>query len=184
LDEELYKREQEKIRVKSGKETQEAKKQFEQTQKEREYALRKKEKEDDIKAKQRIREKIEQDKRERAAQKQKTLQNHEEGIKINENPSPTSTTTTSPSTEQKQYEQTFIQVRMPNAETLKIKFEPTDTVQAVYSHMAMLLGNQNFALLTNFPKKSYSPRDNNLNATLKDKGLVPTDTFILKNLTQ
>jgi len=98
------------------------------------------------------------------------------------NPSPTSTTT-SPSTEQKQYEQTFIQVRMPNAETLKIKFEPTDTVQAVYSHMAMLLGNQNFALLTNFPKKSYSPRDNNLNATLKDEGLVPTGTFILKNLT-
>jgi len=72
LEEKQSEIEKEKNRIKNGKETQEAKKLWEQKTRDREETLKRKEKEDEKKAKEKIKAKIEQDRLEREAAKKKS----------------------------------------------------------------------------------------------------------------
>jgi len=172
--------EREVHRVKSGKESQEAKRQHEDRAKQREAAIRKKEEDDDKAAKAKIKAKLEQDKRERAAKKEKeaAAANNSTAPKpvTTATPAPTTTTTT-------EYTEAMIQVRLPDGNAIKATFKPTDPIRTVHSHIAMLTGSSNFALSTNFPKKVYSPKDSLMDTTtLKQAEQVPSGTFIVTKL--
>jgi len=170
--------EKEKNRIKGGKEAQEAKKLWEQKTKEREEALKRKEKEEEKKAKARIKAKIEQDRLEREAAKKKSL----EGEGIEQKPTevvPKSTEIVPP--QKKEYFEALIQIRFKDGNTIKATFKPTDPVRTVFDHVALLLNSQNFSLMTNFPKKVFSPKDSSMDfTTLAQAELVPTGTFIIQ----
>lgn len=143
----------------------------EQRQKERDAAIRKKEKEEEKIAKERIKAKIEQDKREREAKKKN------EG-------STTIPASSNPATPSKlDFNEALIQVRLPDGNTIKATFKPTDPVRTVHNHIAMLIGTENFSLLTTFPKNIFSPREPSIDkVTLKQAELVPSGTFIVTKL--
>jgi hypothetical protein len=77
----------------------------------------------------------------------------------------TSTTTTSTTTkieqptekpvEKKEYTEAVIQIRMLDGSTITAKFQPTDKVSAIVSHVEFLTKNSSFHLMTNFPKKYF-----------------------------
>jgi hypothetical protein len=59
--------------------------------------------------------------------------------------------------EKKEYTEAVIQIRMLDGSTITAKFQPTDKVSNIVSHVEFLTKNSAFYLMTNFPKK-YFPR--------------------------
>lgn len=162
----------EKVRRMSGQEAQEAKKKWEEKTRERESFLKKKEQEEDRKAKAAIKAKLESDKLERQALRDKTSA---------QSTQPQVPQVAPIATEKKEYTESLIQIRLPDGNTVKATFKPTDPIRTVFAHMAMLLGNENFSLNTTFPRKTFSRRDTTLDTTtLADAECVPTGTFILR----
>jgi len=86
--------------------------------------------------------------------------------------------TSAPITDSK-HTSTAIQVRMPDGNIIKASFKPTDTIRSVHAHVAMLTQNSKFSLMTNFPRKVYSPSDASMDTTLQQAELVPTGTLIV-----
>jgi len=120
-----------------------------------------------------IKQKIEQDKKEREALKK--------AAKPDEPPKkgPAEATMTEPAAK-KEYTDALIQFRLPDGNSIKANFKPTDPVRTAHSHIAMLLGNSNFSLVTTFPKKVFSPRDSAMDkTTLAQAECVPTGTFVV-----
>jgi len=167
--------EREKNRIKGGKEAQESKKLWEQKTREREEALKRKEKEEEKKAKERIKKKIEQDKLEREAAKKKAQEEDQTSVKVSQQPE-----IQVPSIK-KQYDEALIQIRFKDGNSIKATFKPTDPIRTVFGHVALLLGTDNFSLMTTFPRKVYSSKDSSLDSiTLNQAELVPTGTFIVQ----
>jgi len=132
--------------------------------------LRKKEKEDDLKAKKAIEAKIEADRKERYSKQAKVEQ-------------PVQVPSSKPAEPPKTYDQALIQLRLPDGNSLKATFNPSDPVRAVFNHISLLLGDEKFSLMTTFPRKTFSPRDTLMDTTtLKQAECVPTGTFIVTKL--
>lgn len=159
----------EKSRRTQGKEAQSALQKWKESQAEREAMLKKKEKEEERRAKAKIREKIAQDKAERAGKKQDVSH---ESIQTNQE---------APNLPRKEYDEALIQIRLPDGNTFKATFKPNDPIRAVHSHIAFLTGNENFSLMTTFPKKIYSPRDSSIDTTLAEAELVPRGTLVISS---
>lgn len=162
----------EKIRRASGKEAQEAKRIHEERAREREAMLRRKEKEEEREAKRRIKERIEQDRLERAAQRKAAEGQVQPQV-------PTPVIPQSPP-EKKEYTETAIQFRLPDGNVIKASFKPTDPIRTAHTHIAMLIGTDNFSLMTTFPRKVYSTHDANIETTLAQAELVPSGTFLVR----
>jgi len=151
------------------------KKLWEQKTREREEALKRKEKEEEKKAKERIKKKIEQDKLEREAAKKKAQEEDQTSVKVSQQPE-----IQVPSIK-KQYDEALIQIRFKDGNSIKATFKPTDPIRTVFGHVALLLGTDNFSLMTTFPRKVYSSKDSSLDSiTLNQAELVPTGTFIVQ----
>jgi len=174
-EEELYKRESEKNRIKQGKEAAEIKKSYEQKQKERERYLAKKEKEDARIAKEKIMKKIEQDKRERESAKKAA-----EGGVSTQAAAPVAVQAAPVETVKKEYTEALIQFRTPDGVLLKATFKPTDTIRTVHGHISLLLGNDRVTLSTTYPRKTYSPNGPEMNETLAQAQCVPSGTFVVR----
>jgi len=92
---------------------------------------------------------------------------------------PEATTTTQPPAK-KEYDSCMIQIRLSDGNTIKATFKPTDPVRSVHEHIGLLLGNKAFKLVTNYPKKVFSPRDSEMDmTTLQQIGFVPTGSFMV-----
>jgi len=166
--------EREISRRQNGKSSQEAQKLWEENKVKREEFLKKKEKEEERTARKAIQEKIEADKRERARKLGKPTE-----TPVETTPPPTETLVTP----KKDYNQTVIQIRLQDGNTIKASFLPTDPIRTVHTHISLLLNHENFSLMTTFPKKIYSPRDVVMDSmTLKQAELVPSGTFVVTNL--
>eukprot|EP01114_Cavostelium_apophysatum_P005589 TRINITY_DN1677_c0_g2_i2.p2 TRINITY_DN1677_c0_g2~~TRINITY_DN1677_c0_g2_i2.p2 ORF type:complete len:222 (-),score=93.42 TRINITY_DN1677_c0_g2_i2:31-696(-) len=171
--------EREKMRVQGGKQAQENKKKFEEDQRKRDEFLKKKQAEEERVAKARIKAKIEQDKAERAAAAAKAR----EGATSQPVASAPAPVAAQSAPTKKEYTECAIQIRMPDGNSIKASFKPTDTVRTVHDHVALLTGSERFALTTTFPRKVYSPKDNAMNTTtLAQAELVPNGTFVVQNI--
>lgn len=162
-------------RRKEGQEAIESRKKWEDNTKQREAMLKQKEKEDDAQYKAKLKKQLEQDKAERAARAKGTTA-----------PAPAPTTTTAPPastqpTAKKEYTETAIQIRLPDGNTIKASFKPTDPIRTVHNHIALLTGSSNFSLATTFPRKVYSTKDSVMDTTtLAQAECVPTGTFVVQ----
>ncbi|XP_048586395.1 UBX domain-containing protein 1 [Nematostella vectensis] len=166
--------EKEKIRRKTGKEITQIKQQMELDEAKKLADFKRREKQEEKMARQRVREKIEKDKAERAKKFAKSSE--KETSEAAAQPSPVVPQAQAPP---KDYSMCKIQFRLTNGATMTGSFQATDTLSAV---VAYVQGNRTdgiapFALMTSFPRKTFSPAD--MNTTLKDAGLVPSAVLIL-----
>jgi hypothetical protein len=80
----------------------------------------------------------------------------------------------------KEYNETLIQFRLPDGNTIKSSFNPKDTIRIVHNYLSNVIGTSTFSLMTTFPKKIYSPNNFEIdNITLENAELVPSGTFIV-----
>lgn len=179
--------EKEKLRIRSGKEMSEARKKLEEIEMQRILEQRRREKEDDKRARQRVREQIEADK---AARRAKAA-----GASSQQTPPATpnaiSPTTASSPTEiapstavKKDYNQTRLQIRLTNGQTITQTFGSKEQLSAVrlYIDMNRTDGDGSFNLMTNFPRKVFT--DDDFDAPLDVLGLVPSAVIIIQKKIQ
>ena len=170
-DEKKREIEREKNRVKFGKETGEAKRQWQEKQIQLEAEKRRREKEEDRKAKEKIKKQIELDKLNR---KKKQSGQVPEVSATQPQQQPEST----PKPTQKEtYDKAVVQIRMPQTQ-VRASFEPKDSMRTVFAHVEMLLNHDRFVLLTTFPRKTYKKDDFSCDVTLEDAELVPNGTIV------
>jgi len=83
--------------------------------------------------------------------------------------------------QKKEYTETLIQIRFKDGNSIKATFKPTDPIRTVFNHVALLLGESNFSLVTTFPRRTYAARDTTLDSmNLSQAELVPSGTFIVQ----
>ncbi|XP_051174776.1 UBX domain-containing protein 1 [Leptopilina boulardi] len=178
--------EKEKHRIRSGKEMSEARKKLEEIEMQRILEQRRREKEDDKRARQRVREQIEADK---AARKAKAA-----GASNQQTP-PTTPNAISPTVSspieitsstavKKDYNQTKLQIRLTNGQTITQTFGSKEQLSAVrlYIDMNRTDGEGSFSLMTNFPRKVFT--DDDFDAPLDVLGLVPSAVIIIQKKVQ
>jgi len=175
-------RERELKRRASGKEAVEAQKKWKEDQMKRDAALKRKEKEDDKRAKAAIREKIERNKREREAKMGKAKPSPQASPSPQPQVPTTTPTVTTPAVA-KEYDTCTVQVRLTTGATITKDFTPTDTLRAVHNWVATARTDQRggFALSTAYPRKDYSGSALD-STTLKAADLVPRGSLMVKNL--
>eukprot|EP01100_Stratorugosa_tubuloviscum_P012010 TRINITY_DN551_c0_g1_i4.p1 TRINITY_DN551_c0_g1~~TRINITY_DN551_c0_g1_i4.p1 ORF type:complete len:423 (-),score=158.81 TRINITY_DN551_c0_g1_i4:109-1377(-) len=166
-DEEQREREREVQRRESGKKSQESVKKWEEEQTRREVEQKKKEKLDDQLAKQRIKDKIEQDKINRRVKA---------GNLTNPTPVPKVTATVTPA---KEYTTTTIQISLLNGQKITAEFSVNEMLIAVYNHVKLITGTENFSIVVpDIPRKTYKQIDCE-SISLKDAKLVPRASVII-----
>nr|CAD7398930.1 unnamed protein product [Timema cristinae] len=145
--------ERERLRIKSGKEITAAKKKMEDEEMKKLLELRKREKLEEKMARQRVKDQIEQDKVARRAKFG--------GPKVEPPPPPPAVTQPSQPVVAKDYLQTRLQIRLTNGEALTQTFGSKEQLSAVrlFVEMNRTDGNDQFSLMTSFPKKIFSEED-------------------------
>ncbi|XP_011314778.1 UBX domain-containing protein 1 [Fopius arisanus] len=166
--------EREKFRIKSGKEIAEARRRLEELEMKKLLEQRKREKEEDRIARQKIREQIEADKAARRAK-----QAEESGQPAVSATSPTTPTSVAPAPK-RDYNQTKIQIRLTNGETLTQSFGSKEQLSAVRLYVEMHRTDPPgpFNLMTSFPRKVFQTDD--YDAPLDVLGLVPSAVVIVQ----
>ncbi|CAL7934665.1 unnamed protein product [Xylocopa violacea] len=164
--------EREKNRIRSGKEMAQARRKLEELEMKKLIEDRKREKEDERLARQRVREQIEADKAARRA-------------KANaENPSmitsPPVAPTLSTPPHRKEYNDTKLQIRLTNGQTLTQSFGSKEKLSAVrvFVEINRTDAPGPFNLMTNFPKRIFTEDD--YEAPLNALGLVPSAVLIVQ----
>ncbi|XP_029035993.1 UBX domain-containing protein 1 [Osmia bicornis bicornis] len=162
--------EREKNRIRSGKEMAEARRKLEELEMKKLLEERKREKEEEKLARQRVREQIEADK---AARRAKA--NVEQVPK--EPPSVPSSSTTH---HRKEYNETKLQIRLTNGQTLTQSFGSKEQLSAVrlFIEINRTDAPGPFNLMTNFPKKIFTEDD--YDTPLDVLGLVPSAVIIVQ----
>nr|CAI5829333.1 unnamed protein product [Callosobruchus analis] len=165
----------EKIRIKSGKELQEAKRRQEELEMKKLMEQKRKEKEEERLAKQRIREKIEQDK---IARKAKFGGGGATAEPTTTTPPPTVTpppaTAPRPSPSEAR-----LQIRLTDGSVVQHTFGAKEPLSAVRLFVEMKVGGAQGAvnLMTNFPKKVFAADD--YEKPLETLGLAPSATLFV-----
>ena len=160
----------EKVRRKTGQEIQALKEKMEQDELKKAVIARTREKEEDKAAKERIRALLEADKleRQRKLEEKKNSATNSVESKMN----------VIPKVESKEYNETRIQIRLPQGPPLTQTFHANDPLSIVYefivkSHPEM--GSSQLKLATTFPRKVL---DGEKSKTLKELGLVPSAALV------
>jgi len=175
--------ERELTRRKSGQEAIDAKKKWEDNAREREALAKKKEKDEEKKARLAVKQQLEQDKAERRARQQAAASASTSTTSTAALIEPAKTAAVAEPAAKKEYTECALQFRFSDGNVIKASFKPTDTLRTAWSHISLLTNNSNFALMTNFPKKIFSPRDDSLDRTsLAQAELVPTGTLIITKI--
>lgn len=170
--------EKEKVRRKTGQEMLEAKKRQEEEEIRKIAELRRKEKLDAKMARQRVLEQIELDKQ--ARREKFGTACPESSSTSSTQPVRPDTVSASVSTVKKEYDQTRIQVRLTNGQTLTQTFGSKEELAAVrlYIEMHRTDGSGPFSLMTTFPKKVFGDED--MEKPLYELGLVPSAVLIIR----
>ncbi|OAD55235.1 UBX domain-containing protein 1 [Eufriesea mexicana] len=160
--------EREKNRIKSGKEMAQARRKLEELEMKKLLEERKREKEEEKLARQKVREQIEADK---AARRAKA---NIEKVSIESVPAPSS------STYRKEYNDTKLQIRLTDGQTLTQNFGSKEKLAAVRLFIEINRTDEPgpFNLMTNFPKKIFTEDD--YEAPLNALGLTPSAVLIVQ----
>ncbi|KAJ3327940.1 hypothetical protein HDU76_010860 [Blyttiomyces sp. JEL0837] len=167
----------EKVRRKSGREITDLKERQKELEMKKALDAKIKEKEEDRIAKAKIKAQIEADKRDRAAKAEKEklerqgLSPSASSTSLNAAPAPAASAPT------KEYTESRIQLRLMTGGTLNRVFKCDAKLQEIYTFVAAETGNENFKLMTTFPRKVLDERDK----TLKELGLVPSAALAVAN---
>jgi hypothetical protein len=164
----------EKIRRKSGKELTEIKQQMELQEAKKIADLKRREKLEEKKARQKVKEEIAKDRAERAAREKRAK---EQGAGGGPASVPQPQQPSAPPAK-KDYDTCRLQIRLMGGGSLTHAFRPSDTLVEVSQHILSSQAgpSQPFLLMTNFPKKVFSPDD--MRKSLKELGLVPSAVLI------
>ncbi|XP_033225199.1 UBX domain-containing protein 1 [Belonocnema kinseyi] len=173
--------ERERLRIRSGKEMTEAKRKLEEIEMQRILEQRKREKEEERKARERVKIQIEADK---AARRAKAAGLNNQAISPTTPPATSpivSSPTASPSAPaRKDYNETKLQIRLTNGQTLMQSFGSKEQLSAVRLFIDMNRKDDigPFNLMTNFPKKVFTEDD--YETPLDVLGLVPSAVIIVQ----
>lgn len=174
-EEKKEKIQREKARRTQGKEMVDAKAKYDEMQMKKIADQRRREKEEDRIAKQKIREEIEKDKRDRAARfaKQSTAGAAAPPAAAAAAPAPAA------AAPKKDYDSCRLQIRLTNGQALTHSFGSKEELAAVrlYIEMNRTDGHGPFNLMTSFPRKVFSEQD--MEKPLFDLGLVPSAVLIV-----
>lgn len=169
----------EKTRIRAGKEMLEAKQKHEELEVQRMVEARKREKEEDKRARQRVKDQIEQDKLARKAKLAGNDSNAQDN-NVLPAPPPITPTTSKPSPQTTQvHTEVRLQIRLTNGENLKQTFGAKEPLSAVrlFVEMHRTDGKGPFSLMTTFPRKVFSPED--YDKPLDFLGLAPTSVLVV-----
>ncbi|KAI8820839.1 ubiquitin-related domain-containing protein [Fimicolochytrium jonesii] len=165
----------EKIRRATGKEMTEMKERLKEKEMQKALEAKKKEKEDDLRAKARIRAKIEEDKKERARQA-------EERKLAAQGIAPAPLAPAKPAaivqTASASHTEARLQIRLPEGAPLTKTFSADDTLSAVYDFASQSHPTGSFKLVQTFPRKVLDGSDRQ--KTLKELNLVPSAVLVLQ----
>ncbi|CAK9830400.1 UBX domain-containing protein 1 [Anthophora retusa] len=163
--------EREKNRIKSGKEMAQARRRLEELEMKKLLEQRKREKEEEKQARQRVREQIEADKAARRAK-----------ANVEKVPTEVPSVPLSPCTtpHKKEYNETKLQIRLTNGQTLTQNFGSKEQLSAVrlFIEINRTDAPGPFNLMTNFPKKIFTEDD--YETPLNVLGLVPSAVLIVQ----
>ncbi|KAF2872710.1 ubiquitin-related domain-containing protein [Massariosphaeria phaeospora] len=168
----------EQIRMKSTKETQEAKENLEKKERLKEAAAKKAEKQADIDAKKRVLAKLEADKAERKRKAEVERAQRAGQAPPPPAPEPAAPTTSGPvlSKPASAYAETRLALQTPGGRVQK-NF-PVETTLFEVAHALGQDGVEVSSFTQNFPKKVYDKTD--FGMTLKEAGMVPSAALIVK----
>ncbi|GAM17665.1 hypothetical protein SAMD00019534_008400 [Acytostelium subglobosum LB1] len=166
--------EREMSRRESGKLQQDSVEKWKEQQNKREADKIKKEKEDEARAKQRIRDKIAQDKMERAA-RAKSGPDASSPVVAPAVAAPVVVPVAAPTAVP---DVVMIQIRMADGSTVRANFKPKDTLQDVHSYLSANGQSGAFRLSTTYPRKIFDSSELKT-TTLLDAGLVPNGTLMV-----
>jgi len=165
------------MRRKSGKESQDALKKWEDEKSTREIEAVRKEKEMEKQHKESVRRKVEQNKINRA----------QKNSASSSTPTPTPTPSTSappssstPTATTQSNSDSLIQLRLPNGQATQASFQATDSLQTVADHVGALLGvdSSQLTLSTTYPRHSYTSSE--FSKGLAEIGVFPRGQIIVK----
>ncbi|XP_045447652.1 UBX domain-containing protein 1 [Melitaea cinxia] len=170
--------ERERLRIKSGKDLQEAKQRLQEQEMQKLVEQRRREKLEDQKARERVRAQIEADK-----QARKLAASGQPAPEPTPAPAPVTNPTPAPKVS---YDQARIQLRFPDGQTLSHTFSAKEQLAAVRLYLQVNMPgyaeNENYKLMTTFPKKIFSSED--YDKTLELLGLVPSAVIIVSRAAQ
>ncbi|KND05200.1 uncharacterized protein SPPG_00860 [Spizellomyces punctatus DAOM BR117] len=164
----------EKVRRATGKEMTELKEKIKEQEMQKALEAKKREKEEDRRAKEKIKAQIEADKRERARQAEERKL-AAQGIsttqhQVEAKPAP------APAIVSKNYDETRLQIRLPDGAPITQTFRADDQLSAVYDFVAKSRPGTSFKLLQTFPRKVLDGDDRS--KTLKELNLVPSAALV------
>lgn len=165
----------EKQRRTFGKDMSQVRQKMEEDEIKKIAELRRREKQEDRLAKQKIKEQIEKDKRERAAMFQKTP-SQETAPKA----APASAAQPAAPTEKKEYTDCRLQIRLTNGQALTQTFKAKEPLSAVRLYIELNRTDEkgNFNIMTTYPKKVFTPED--MEKPLDQLGLVPSAVVVVQ----
>ncbi|KAJ3407806.1 hypothetical protein CcCBS67573_g02945 [Chytriomyces confervae] len=167
----------EKVRRTTGKEMTDIKEKMAELEMKKLAEAKKREKEQDRIAKQRIKDQIELDKRDRAARAEKEKLERQ-GIQAAAAPVQSPVAAAASAAGPKEYNEARIQLRLAAGGAITQVFKSSDTLSVVYEHVASQTGNAvgSFKLVQTFPRKVLDDQSK----TLQELGLVPSAALIVQ----
>ncbi|KAJ5081975.1 Ubiquitin-associated/translation elongation factor EF1B N-terminal eukaryote [Penicillium argentinense] len=168
----------EQIRMKSTKESQDAKEALEKKQRMKEAAQKKKEQQEAIEAKKRVQAKIQADKEERR-RKAELAKAEREGRALPQQPEPAPTPASGPVTSKpaSEHEDTRLRFQTPKGNIMK-RVPVTTTLFEVAEALKTEDGVEVQSFVQNFPRKVYNSEF--FGESLKDLGLVPSAALVIQ----
>ncbi|KAJ3249573.1 hypothetical protein HDU78_000100 [Chytriomyces hyalinus] len=167
----------EKVRRTTGKEMTDIKEKMAELEMKKLAEAKKREKEEDRIAKQKIKDQIELDKRDRAARAEKEKLERQ-GMQAAAVPVQSPVAAASSAAGPKEYNEARIQLRLAAGGAITHVFKSSDTLSIVYEHVASQTGNAvgSFKLVQTFPRKVLDDQSK----TLQELGLVPSAALIVQ----
>ncbi|KAJ0175810.1 hypothetical protein K1T71_008969 [Dendrolimus kikuchii] len=166
--------ERERLRIKSGKDLQDARLRMQEQEMQKLVEQRRRDKIEDLKAKERVKAQIEADRQARKLAQSGQTQPEPTPVApppvINPNPAPKAN-----------YDQARIQLRLPDGQALAHTFGAKEQLAAVRLYLQMhaqeFAQQENFKLMTTYPKKIFTSED--YDKPLETLGLVPSAVIIV-----
>ncbi|KAI3634606.1 hypothetical protein MIR68_006987 [Amoeboaphelidium protococcarum] len=181
-EEKLRQRENEKMRRITGKEITAVKQKTQEDLIKKQLEEQKRQKQEDLRARQRIKEQIEADKRARAekAAREKMLREGGSGDQsMSQQVLPQANSPLVTPEIKGDYSESRLQVRAPGKSPIVLNCKSDDTLSVVCSQLTNDHHlSQQFTLSTTFPRKQFTSAD--MNKTLKELDLVPSAAIILQ----
>ncbi|KAJ5579118.1 hypothetical protein N7450_007985 [Penicillium hetheringtonii] len=165
----------EQIRMKSTKESQDAKEALEKKQRMKEAAQKKKDKQDEIEAKKRVQAKIQADKEERRRKAEQARAEREGKAIPQEAPAPTPTS--GPSKPASEHNESRLRFQTSQGNIMK-RLPATTTLFEVAAALKQEDGIEVQSFIQTFPKKTWNSEF--FGETLKELGLVPSASLIVQ----